>query len=249
MSMIGSFRACCRLNAFAASSCSYRILNNRFSSKSPSHILVGSSKRNFGIKNELFNRKTDNLSANISKASKNWRVKEVLDLDSIYRHLVQDNAQDIAVLELNSVCNYVKYFIVATANSTRHLEYMAQSLNILYKKTKFKSDPFTRIEGKRISNHWMTIDLGNAVVHFMLEETREKYELEKLWLLGAQFDDQVKYPAQDETDLYSDEFIESSLNDVEFLESLNDFEEIAASMTDDNKDDDNVLEEFKDYIV
>ena len=33
---------------------------------------------------------------------------------------------------------------------------------------------------------------GNIVVHFMLPDTREKYELEKLWTLGSAYDDQLK---------------------------------------------------------
>ena len=33
--------------------------------------------------------------------------------------------------------------------------------------------------------------VGNIVVHFMVPETREIYELEKLWTLGPYFDDQL----------------------------------------------------------
>ena len=33
---------------------------------------------------------------------------------------------------------------------------------------------------------------GFAVVHMMLDDTRRRYELEKLWALGPQYDDQMK---------------------------------------------------------
>ena len=33
---------------------------------------------------------------------------------------------------------------------------------------------------------------GNAVVHFMTPEARNKYELEKLWSLGPRYDDQFR---------------------------------------------------------
>jgi len=34
--------------------------------------------------------------------------------------------------------------------------------------------------------------IGTIVVHFMTEEARERYELEKLWTLGHCYDDQYQ---------------------------------------------------------
>lgn len=44
------------------------------------------------------------------------------------------------------------------------------------------------VEGEDCQD-WMVVDIGNMVVHFFLPETREKYQLEKLWLLGPKHDD------------------------------------------------------------
>jgi len=157
-----------------------------------------------------------------------WRSKDVISLDDIYRHLVQDDAQDITVLELDPKVNYVKYFIVVSANSKRHLEHMSESLNILYKRSKKKSDPFSKIEGKRFSVSWHSLDLGNSVVHFMMEENRKKYELEKLWLLGPKFDSQTQGYSDlndanslDDWDAYISENVDESVSGVDFVEDTN----------------------------
>ena len=51
---------------------------------------------------------------------------------------------------------------------------MAESLNRMYKQRKSDKDRFRLIEGKRTSKDWQCIDFGSAVVHFMLEEVRQK---------------------------------------------------------------------------
>ena len=38
----------------------------------------------------------------------------------------------------------------------------------------------------------MYICIGDTVVHFMLQTQRDKLELEKLWSLGHEYDDQYK---------------------------------------------------------
>ena len=40
--------------------------------------------------------------------------------------------------------------------------------------------------------HYSIIIIGATVVHFMTEEARSKYELEKLWALGPVYDDQYR---------------------------------------------------------
>lgn len=42
------------------------------------------------------------------------------------------------------------------------------------------------------SEDWTAVDVGSTVVHFFLPETRERYELEKLWTLGPKYDDQTR---------------------------------------------------------
>ena len=42
------------------------------------------------------------------------------------------------------------------------------------------------------SNDWMVVDMGHIVVHCLLEEKRQQLELEKLWTLGSELDDQLR---------------------------------------------------------
>lgn len=85
---------------------------------------------------------------------------------------------------------YSEYFIVVSGTSPRHLRAMALYAIKVYKFLKNTDDPNVKIEGKD-ADDWMCVDFGNMVVHFMLPETREVYELEKLWTLRT-FDEQLK---------------------------------------------------------
>ncbi|XP_014793105.1 PREDICTED: mitochondrial assembly of ribosomal large subunit protein 1 [Calidris pugnax] len=111
------------------------------------------------------------------------------NIDFVVALLRQENAKDICVIQLPPEMKYCNYFIIVSGSSTRHLHAMAHYMLKMYKHHKEESDPQTQIEGKE-TDDWLCIDFGSVVIHFMLPETREVYELEKLWTLGS-YDDQL----------------------------------------------------------
>ncbi|KAM3614484.1 uncharacterized protein V6R79_015088 [Siganus canaliculatus] len=118
------------------------------------------------------------------------RSLETFSLDVLVSLLRQENAVDICVIKVPEQIKYANYFIVVSGVSPRHLRAMALYAIKVYKFLKKAGDPNIKIEGKDAED-WMCIDFGSMVVHFMLPETREVYELEKLWTL-RNFDEQLK---------------------------------------------------------
>ncbi|XP_018596227.2 mitochondrial assembly of ribosomal large subunit protein 1 [Scleropages formosus] len=111
------------------------------------------------------------------------------NIDVVVALLRQENAADVCVINVPKEMKYVDYFVVVSGSSTRHLIAMAEYSLKVYKSMKTDADPHVRIEGRN-SEDWLCIDFGHIVVHFMLPETRELYELEKLWTLRS-FDEQL----------------------------------------------------------
>ncbi|KAM6935325.1 mitochondrial assembly of ribosomal large subunit protein 1 [Lycodopsis pacificus] len=118
------------------------------------------------------------------------RAPETFTLDVLVSLLRQENAVDVCVIKVPEQIKYSEYFIVVSGVSTRHLRAMALYAIKVYKFLKKNGAPNLKIEGKDAED-WMCIDFGNMVVHFMLPETREVYELEKLWTLRT-YDEQLK---------------------------------------------------------
>lgn len=117
------------------------------------------------------------------------KVQDLVDF------LKKESAVDICVIKTRGIRqNYVDYFVVVSGVSTRHIRAMAKNLELLFKGKMLPGigkGGHPVVEGME-SNHWVALDIGNIVVHFFLPEVREVYELEKLWTLGPQYDDQSR---------------------------------------------------------
>ncbi|TDO16589.1 MULTISPECIES: ribosome silencing factor [Halomonas] len=86
-------------------------------------------------------------------------------------------AQDIAVLDVSRLTSVTDLMVVASATSSRHVAALAE--NVVQAAKEQGMAPLG-VEGKGGAD-WVLVDLGNLVVHVMLPETRQLYDLERLW--------------------------------------------------------------------
>jgi len=93
-------------------------------------------------------------------------------------HAIEDlKGQDVVTLDVTQLSDVMDTMIIASGNSARHVKAIAG--NVV---EELKQDGIRPIgvEGLE-SADWVLVDLGATVVHVMLEQTRDFYELEKLW--------------------------------------------------------------------
>jgi len=86
-------------------------------------------------------------------------------------------AVDIKVLDVEGMSNFTDRMIVASGSSTRQVKALANSVVVEAKKAGMN------VLGQEGENpgEWVLIDLGDVVVHIMVPQVRDFYNLEKLW--------------------------------------------------------------------
>ncbi|WP_440616273.1 ribosome silencing factor [Cysteiniphilum sp. 6C5] len=102
-------------------------------------------------------------------------TKEILDL--AVNALEDVKAEDITVMNVEHLTELMSYVVVCTANSGTHAKALASNLEMTAKKNNVT---ILGIEGE-VKSDWVLVDLADIVVHIMKAETREFYQLEKLW--------------------------------------------------------------------
>jgi ribosome-associated protein len=85
--------------------------------------------------------------------------------------------QNIAVLDVRKISDFTDYMVIATGTSNRHVQSSADKVVETLRGHGVRP---VGIEGKQLGD-WVLIDVGDVVVHLMREQTRDFYNLEKLW--------------------------------------------------------------------
>ncbi|KAG7207592.1 hypothetical protein KM043_009215 [Ampulex compressa] len=129
-------------------------------------------------------------------------VKGVFDIEDIMAVLQKDNAKQIFVAAVPPEYSYVDYIIVVTAKSQKHMQALATFVRKVYKLKRHKNDILPKVEGKQ-SKDWIAMDLGNIAIHIFSASARAHYDLETLWSVGAEYDDECNKPESNIMDQYN----------------------------------------------
>ena len=103
---------------------------------------------------------------------------EIEQLEAIVIDALDDmKAQDVTVLNTESLTDEFDRVIIATATSNRQTRALA---NNVHEKVKDNGGDVLSTEGED-TGEWVLVDLGDIVVHVMQPTVRQYYNLEELW--------------------------------------------------------------------
>ena len=105
-------------------------------------------------------------------------MEKVFYLKTIIEQILNDNkAIDVSSIDLKNKSSVADYMIVASGNSSRHLQALSE---MILEKLKKEGISNCHLEGKD-SNEWKLIDGIDIIVHIFNSEKRKFYNLEKMW--------------------------------------------------------------------
>jgi ribosome-associated protein len=85
--------------------------------------------------------------------------------------------RDLIDIDVTGRSTITDTMLICSGNSKRHVRSIAENLVVEMKQAGM---PPLSIEGAD-TGEWVLVDLGDIVVHVMQDETRDFYQLEKLW--------------------------------------------------------------------
>ena len=86
-------------------------------------------------------------------------------------------AENIVVKDVAALTDVAQVMIFASGTSSRHVKSLASSV---VEKVKDQGFQPLGVEGQDVGD-WILVDLGDVIVHVMLPEVRNMYDLEKFW--------------------------------------------------------------------
>ena len=91
---------------------------------------------------------------------------------------------DIVVLGMRDASSITDYFLICSGGSERQVRAIADAIDEELGPLGLAS---LGVEGYR-EGHWILMDYGDVIVHVFSQETREYYDLERLWANAPKID-------------------------------------------------------------
>ena len=106
-------------------------------------------------------------------------------LKKIVCTLDNKKAEEIRAIKITDLTIIADYFVIANGTSTTHTRTLAEEVE--YQLSQLGVEPH-RTEGYKNGSNWVVLDYGDIVVHVFYKETRDYYQLERLWADGEKVD-------------------------------------------------------------
>ena len=100
------------------------------------------------------------------------------------RIVADRKAMDVVVLDMRDSTSITDYFLICSGGSDRQVRAIADAIDEGLGPLGFAS---LGVEGYR-DGHWILMDYGDVIVHVFSLETREYYDLERLWANAPRID-------------------------------------------------------------
>lgn len=105
-------------------------------------------------------------------------------MENIVKVLDSKKAKDIRAIRIGDLTILGEYFVIATGTSSTQVKMLADEVD--YQLGEKGVQPH-RVEGYH-SENWIILDYTDVIVHIFHEDTREFYDLERLWADGEKVD-------------------------------------------------------------
>ncbi len=108
-------------------------------------------------------------------------MKEEELKDLVVNALEDMKAVNPVVLDVRGKSSVTDFMVIVSGTSDRHVKAMANNVVVEVKKAGIKP---LGMEGDK-TGEWVLVDLADVIVHVMLPDVRDFYQLEKLWEAGS----------------------------------------------------------------
>lgn len=99
----------------------------------------------------------------------------------VCKALSEKKAQKIKVIEIKGMTDIADYFVICSGNSAPQVKAIYENLEQKLE----EQDIFCRRKEGVAEGKWIAIDYTDVIVHIFHADTREFYQLDKLWSNGA----------------------------------------------------------------
>ena len=105
-------------------------------------------------------------------------MKNQTIIENITRAIEDIKGRDISVIDVRNSSDVADYYMICTGTSSTHVKTLCDSVEAVVADE--MGEPLLHREGHR-GGTWVLLDFGCLVVHVFTNETREFYDLERLW--------------------------------------------------------------------